>query len=302
MKTLLKWIGIVLGVLVGLIVVAAVAVFAISSSKMNRKYNVTVDNVPIPTDADSLARGKHLVEAVGGCQGCHGEDFSGMPILNDPAVAVIYSANLTSGQGGVGATFTDADFVRAIRHGVTPDGRGLLIMPSDDYHNFDDADLGAIIAYIKTVPPVDHVIPAPAPGPVGRVLFTLGALPESAASRIDHNNPPPAAPAPGVNADYGNYLASIACKGCHGPGLSGGPIPGGDPNSPPARNLTPSGELAGWSEADFVNTLRTGVTPSGEQLPGEFMPWPELGRMTDDELGAVWAYLQSVPARDAGTR
>jgi len=67
----------------------------------------------------------------------------------------------------------------------------------------------------------------------------------------------------------------------------------------PSPNLTPGGELASWSEVDFFTAIRTGVTPSGHKLSEE-MPWQNFGQMTDDELKAVWLYLQSLPALPQG--
>ena len=106
---------------------------------------------------------------------------------------------------------------------------------------------------------------------------------------------------PGVTAEYGKYLADNAgCPSCHGPGLSGGKIPQAPPDTVPAANLTPTG-LGQWTEADFVRTIRTGTRPDGRVLD-TFMPWPYYSQMTDDELGAIWRYLQSVPPRPTGTR
>jgi mono/diheme cytochrome c family protein len=83
------------------------------------------------------------------------------------------------------------------------------------------------------------------------------------------------------------------CRTCHGEELTSGKDP--DPNAPPAPNLTPGGELAGWSEADFLKAMRTGIAPGGRQL-SKYMPWVFIGQMTDDELKATWLYLQSLPA------
>jgi hypothetical protein len=105
-----------------------------------------------------------------------------------------------------------------------------------------------------------------------------------------------------VDVVYGKYLADIAgCTGCHRPGLSGGPIPAAPPDFPEAANLTPSGELVGWTEEMFITTIRTGVKPSGTPLK-EQMPSKYFALMSDDELKAIWMFLQSVPAKAAGTR
>jgi hypothetical protein len=86
---------------------------------------------------------------------------------------------------------------------------------------------------------------------------------------------------------------------CHGTELNGRLISEGGPEKYLALNLTPGGEMKGWSEEDFITALRAGVTPSGHHLI-KVMPWKYFGQMTDDELKAVWLYLQSLPALPQG--
>ena len=121
------------------------------------------------------------------------------------------------------------------------------------------------------------------------------------AEEIDHTAPRHITPEAGVTVEYGRYLA-ITCTGCHGSGFSGGPIPLAPPEFPPALNLTPGGELQGWTEGMFINTMRTGVTPSGHQLKNEYMPWMYFGQMTDEELKALFLFLRSLPATEQGNR
>lgn len=103
-----------------------------------------------------------------------------------------------------------------------------------------------------------------------------------------------------MTAEYGEYLVNInGCRACHGAQLAGGKP--SDPNSPLAPNLTPGGELIAWTDADFIQTLRTGVALSGNLLNPKFMPWPYKGRMTDDELKAIFLYLQSLPKLPTST-
>ena len=98
----------------------------------------------------------------------------------------------------------------------------------------------------------------------------------------------------GVTVEYGANLA-VGCIGCHGEKFSGGPIIGVPPDWPEASNLTPAGPLGSWSEEDFVMLMRTGVKPTGEEVNPQYMPWPAIGQMTDDELSALWLYLESLP-------
>ena len=137
-------------------------------------------------------------------------------------------------------------------------------------------------------------------GPLGRVMLALGQLPpeiEPNVISIDHDAPRPVAPQPGVTMEYGKYLTRT-CALCHGTNFNGQTVVlDGPPILTP--NLTPGGELRSWSEEDFIATLRTGVTPGGKQMRSE-MPWKYLGQMTDDEMKAVWMYLQSLPALPQG--
>lgn len=216
----------------------------------------------------------------------------------------LVASNLTAGPGGIGATYSDADWIRAIRHGVGPNRRGLLIMPADEFNQLSDADLASLLQYLKSVPKVASALPASTVSAIGRVLITLDrAIPILPAETIDHVAPRPAAPPVGVTVDYGRYLAT-SCLTCHGAGLAGGKIPGVPPDWPPASNLTPwaGAAIARWSQPEFVRTMRTGETPEGRSLARRYMPWQVLGQMTDDELQALWLYLRSLPAKASGTR
>ena len=296
MKKVLKWVGIVLGGLIGIIILAAVVLYIIGTFKINKTYDIQVAAVAVPTDAQAIERGRHIVEAIALCTECHAENLGGDILADDPVFGTLVPSNLTSGRGGIGGTYTDIDYVRAIRHGVGKDGKALAIMPSEFFNKISDADLGAIIAYLKVLPSVDNELPETSLGPLGRI-FTLLDSSILPATLIDHEAPRPPEPQVGVTEEYGSYLAFV-CTVCHGENLSGGSVPGGDPNAPLAPNLTPGGALGSWTDAQFVNTIRTGITPIGRSLDGEFMPWETFAKMTDDELGAIWLYLTSLPPRE----
>jgi mono/diheme cytochrome c family protein len=205
------------------------------------------------------------VAVIRGCTDCHGDNLAGEPLIEDPALGYLYASNLTAGQGGVDADFTDADFVRAIRHGVGSDGKPLWFMPAQEFYYLNDDDLGALIAYIKSLPPMDNVMPKNSGRLLVRILFVTGQLPLVPAELVDHNAPRPPVVEPGVTVEYGEYLA-VGCQGCHHANYAGGPILGAPPDVPPAANLTPAGELAEWAEEDFINTMRFGIAPDGDQL------------------------------------
>jgi mono/diheme cytochrome c family protein len=298
----LRWIGIGIVSLAGLLLVAVIAIYIASSVRLNKGYQIAAEPIAIPSDAASIERGRHLATSIGQCVDCHGDNLAGREFLNAPGIIRAVSANLTSGEGGAGRTFSDADWVRALRHGVAPNGKPLLIMPAQGFNALSPSDLGALIAYVKSVPAVDNV---PAPSDVqllGRALFVAGQINGLAAESIDHSAPAMPAPPAGATKEYGGYLARIGgCADCHGPNLAGGPVPGGPPDAPPAANITPGGEISGWSEADFIKTMRTGINPAGKQLDS-LMPYKYLGRLTDDELKAIYLYLKTVPSAAMGAR
>lgn len=301
MRKFLKWIGIVLGSLVGLLVLAAVILYIVGGAAWNRvyeNYDVSVGAVPVPTGEAAIADGRH-VATIHYCAFCHDDNLAGQALIDEPALAVAFAPNLTAGEGGVGATNTDDDWVRAIRHGVGHDGRGLVAMPARIWYHLSDEDLGALIAYLQSLPPIDNELPARRIGPLGRLMVALGQFPPTEAAVIDHHAPRPVAPKPGITVAYGEYLVRSTCSACHGDNLNGGSVRGLDGELEIALNLTPGGELAGWSEAEFMTALRSGVTPSGRVL-SETMPWQYVGQMTDEELRSVWLYLQSLPALEQG--
>ena len=129
----------------------------------------------------------------------------------------------------MGGILTDDDWVRAIRYGVGRDGRALF-MPADDFNFLTEADLAAVIAYAKSRPPADNVLPEREFRLLGRILMVAGKLPPPPAAMIDLSAPFQAEVPRGVTAEYGRYLTQTGgCMGCHGPGLSGGPVPGVPP-------------------------------------------------------------------------
>ena len=299
MKKVFKWIGIVLGSLVGLILVAAFVLTMMGNARFNKTYDFPPSNLTIPTDAESIARGQHFAKTL--CEGCHGPDLSGIENWFDGGpLGTVDSANLTSGEGGVGKDFTDEDFVRAIRHGIDPHGKPTFMPAVVSTAYMSDEDLGAVIAYVKSVPPVDHVTNGKQFKPMAKIMLALGMIGNLPTEEVSHDVHV-SAPARGVTVEYGAYIVDThACHVCHGQTMNGYKFP--DPTQKIITpNLTPSGDLSTWTEDDFINTIRTGVTPHGHNLNPDLMPWNEFKNMTDDELKAVWAYLQSLPPMDQYT-
>ncbi len=298
----MRWVrvlGVAIASLVVLLAIAAGLIFAISEFQIGRKYDVQVATLEVRTDATALAQGQH-VATIRGCRDCHKPDLAGAILVEDPFVGRVGAPNLTPGRS---TPLTDEDFVRAVRHGLRRDGTSLLIMPSHEYWHLSDSDLSALLAYVRSVPAVERETPPRRIALPIRAIFLFSGdevalLP---AALIDHDAPRPESPREGDVQALGKYLA-VTCTGCHGKGLGGGVIPGVGPNWPAASNLTPAGNLVRWTHEQFVTALRSGRTPEGRQLDPRYMPWPQLGTMTDAEMSALWDYLRAVPARETGTR
>ena len=241
MKKFFKWLGIVLGALLGFLAILLVVFYFKGKALAGKAYDITPENITIPTDEASIARGKHFVQAT--CTGCHSADLSGELLLDAP-FSKVYSANLTPGKGGAGSKFTNADWVRAIRHGVDDQGRDLVAMPAQTFWNFNDQDLGDIIAYLKTLPSIDKENPDPQINALGTIMFGAGLFGPDiiAANVIAHNQRPPVIPI-GVTAEYGGYLVSVSgCHDCHGPQLAGGKV------KSPERSMGPISRPAAISK------------------------------------------------------
>jgi mono/diheme cytochrome c family protein len=272
MKRLFQWTAIVLGGMLVLVAVAGLVVYSIGMKKLNQTYpNIVVETINIPTDADAVARGQHIA-TIWACTRCHGEDLSGRMITKDPLsglvplLGTISAPNLTSGKGGIASSYTDADWVRAIRHAVMPEGSGEVLM--FDYSTMSDQDLGNLIAYLKQLSPVDTNYPEANDGPILPIVNAIGLL-VPAAQRIDHLATRPASPTPGATVEYGRYLSAI-CTACHGQFISN--------------------TVKNWSHEDFIRAFHTSVLPDEKQF-GPTMSSNSFREMTDTELTALWRYF-----------
>jgi cytochrome c553 len=269
MKKFFRCCTIVLGAGIGLLLIAGFVLYVIGMQKLTKSYpSLPVEAITIPTEAVAIARGEHLA-STWSCTYCHGEDLSGKLVEDDPFLGTIPASNLTAGKGGIAAAYTDLDWIRAIRHGVKPDGRVEIMM--NNYYAMSDQDLGDLIAYLKQIPPVDADLPALHIGPILPLAPAIGYL-LPAAERIDYGAPRPANPIPSATVEYGAYL-SVNCMECHSANLSD--------------------KLQGWSEENFFRMMQTGVLPDGQRL-GTGMPL--YREMNDIELTALWLYFQTVSA------
>lgn len=286
MKRILKWIGIVVGGLLGLIILLGASAYGVSASRLNKSYEVTADfSLNVPIDPESIAAGENLV-ATYLCGDCHGEDLSGKLFVDDPVFGRVYSANLTAGENGIGAAYSDEEIARVIWYGVKPDGSPTVGMPAEFHQAIHVGDMEKLIAYLRTIPPVDSDHPQSSYGPMLRVMHATNQFPLIPAERVDASQPPLAPISPEETLAYGEYLAAF-CAHCHMADFAG------DQEMFESPNITPAA-IGTWTEAEFLRAITEGVRPDGSQIDPELMPWEAIGRHSDEELQALWAYLQTV--------
>jgi cytochrome c553 len=297
MKKILRW---VIYSLLGLIMIAALTAFILQNrftSQFDKKRDITPAAITIPTDSVSLMRGKVLSL---GCAPCHGYDLAGKAFFNDPTIGYMSSPNLTPAKGSATEHYSDADWVRAIRHGVGPSGKVFMVMPSDDFCFLSDKDLGSLIGYLKTLEAIEK--------PQGATQFTFmakvlagagvfGNLDSLFPANVINHQAVQHVTAPPIDNtfEYGKYIVNYTgCTKCHGKNLTGGKHP--DPVGPSVPDISNSGNFGKWTLEQFKTTLRSGKTPEGKIMNAEFMPFAAIGGHSDSELEALYKYIKSLPA------
>jgi mono/diheme cytochrome c family protein len=301
MRRWARRLGLAAAILVALAALAVAAVRLVSQASLAKDYRLAGETVSHAVDAAAIARGERLGRGATKCVVCHGDDLGGLMLWDNRSLGRIGAPNITGGAGSVVGGFEMEDWERAIRHGVGRDGEPLLYMPADSYWLLSDEDLAAIVAWVRSMPPIDREIPAVRISLAGRWLYLRGRFPDlNHARRIRHRAQHPAAVEPGPTAEYGRYLVDISsCRLCHGADLAGHPDAEYSRNAPP---LTPDSYFGTWSRDDFIAMMRTGVTPSGHRINEQYMVWDLVGELSDEELTAMYLYLKSRPPRVVAER
>jgi len=288
----------------GLVALAAAVLVVgaqLGDRKMQRRIDVKIAPVALRNDADSIARGRYIFMSRG-CTECHGVDGAGKTLADDGKGMLLHAPNITPVPGGVVANYTADDWTRTIRHGVKPNGRPAIIMPSEDYARLNDNDLASIVAFMRQMPA------KPGPGTTVQItmpmkaLYAFGVI-KDAAERIDHTLPPPPVMPDAATAAHGAYVVNT-CIGCHGANLSGGKIPGAPPDWPAAANLTPGDGSAMPRYADaesFKAMLRSGKRPDGSAV-SPVMPFVALKELNDVDTQALYLHLKTLSPKALGNR
>lgn len=310
----------VVGVGFGIPVLLAVILVIYVQIAWGRPLSRAAPQMVAPTDAQTVARGEYLFKYSLNCWDCHGSQGSNGPDapqaggrefdLTDVGLpggfGYLYAANITPDlETGIG-TWSDGELVRSIREGLDPEGHLLFpIMEAEWWSGLSDEDVLALVAYMRSLPPVRNEVPDNRLTFAAKALIALGVLKAQPAI-----TQPVLAPPRGATAEYGEYLVYHAstCVGCHMPrDFNTGqfdltrPFAGGLTPFPEegfittGSNLTPdpSTGIGNWNEEQFMAAMRTGLRPNGTvMLP--FMPWPSYSRWDEDDLRAVWLYLRSL--------
>mgnify|MGYP003579655710 CR=1 FL=1 len=280
MKRLLRWIGIAVAGLIGLAIAGYAVLYVLSEQALRRKYPVPPVTLAIPSDPESIKEGQRLAAVRGCLPGCHGKNGEGAVMFDQPMIARITAPNLTA----AAKKYADKELAAIIRHGVRPDGRSMLVMPSQTYAAVADQDLGRIIAFLKSLPEIPGLGPDISAGPLGRLGLAMGKF-KMAAQHIAETVPPPTAT--GEAAIRGRYLAQTICSECHGTSLRGDSNPS---FTSPDLHMTKA-----YSPEAFARLMRTGIA-IGDRTLGVMTTQSKnnLSHLTDAEIAALYSYLHSL--------
>jgi mono/diheme cytochrome c family protein len=286
MRKALRWVGIGLGAVVALLLVAALVVFVWSEIILRRDYRAAPETLPKPTAAEA-AEAPRLARVLG-CLSCHGEGLKGKLMFEAPGVAKVFAPNLTE----VAATASDRQLAAGIRQGIGHDGRGLFIMPSAMFSRLTDRETAALVGWIQTLPRAGGRTRGLSAGPIGRLLLVLGKFRPVPEVVAEYRTQSPIAL--GAALEAGRYRAATACSECHGPALTGGTA-GADEKAP---DLTVA---AGYDAAQFKALMRTGRPPDGRDLGlMTTVAKSDFSHLTDAEIESLHAYLTARAKRLGG--
>ncbi|NND58805.1 MAG: c-type cytochrome [Gammaproteobacteria bacterium] len=255
----------------------AAYVYVLSERIVHRQYEAPLQVVAVPTNAAAIVEGERLA-AIRGCSGCHGKNLAGAVFFDDFKQGRATAPNLTSAV----RDYSVAELARVIRHGVRHNGEGVQIMPSPMYYHLSDADLGKIIAYLRSLPRADGLDYEFRPGPATRWLMVRGIWapwPETVQQlgprlTIDDQSDPIA---------RGEYLALTSCSECHGQDLAGNPAFGIPPLPVMAAAYTPE---------QFDRFLSEGVAIGDRELPMmSRVARSRFSHLHPEERGAIYQYL-----------
>jgi cytochrome c553 len=284
MRPVLRWALKGLLAIVALALIVSGLVCALSEHTMRHVYREPLPGPIPPAGVGAIADGRRLAQLRGCSGGCHGTEIEGGVFMDEPLLARIVAPNLSAAV----RRYSDAELDRIIRRGVRPDGRSLVVMPSEMFSALSDADLGKILAYLHSVPP--H--PGPGRevrlGPLARLGLALGKYQTAAQLVHQADSLASAYPVPGDPTAAGAYLARTVCTECHGLDLSGGE------KAPDLRIA------AGYSAEAFTRLLRTGKASGDREL--ELMSRVARRRFShfnDAEIQALRTYLLARAARAA---
>ena len=276
-----RWVIRILGGVLVIVVVALLVLYIGSNRVINKRYTFREYAVNVPTDSVSIAQGYHFARTR--CFGCHGDSLQGTVLFDQPMIARLIAPNVPKKL----ATLTNAEFAGFMHYAVRKDGTSSFVMPTPNLYHISDQDLGALIAYIRSVPVPDNRLPGTTYGPMGRFGAMIGQFKTAVASYDTTTERVGQDPAWSTTR-RGEYVARTICIECHGEKLTG------DPSGP-----TPSLSGAiGYAPEEFTKLLRTG-TPRDTATKLTLMAEVAKGVLThlsDEEIAALYGYLKELPA------
>jgi mono/diheme cytochrome c family protein len=261
------------------------------SQKANQSFGRPAFSIAAEVKTAEVALGKRIFTVRAGCVDCHGEGGAGVKVMENGAMGSIFGSNITPFRL---SSWSDEEIAGAIRYGIHREGRSLRFMPAFDFVTLSKSDIAAVIAYLRTLKPVNQASHVNTYGPMARILAAWGKMPVMfPAFAIDQAQGFAAKPEEKLGREFGQYLAG-SCVGCHGSNYEGGKIPGGDPAWPAASNIRLGARPDVWTESKFKAIILTGKSAlTGEPIRAP-MPVHLLKQLDDTEISSLWIFLSGL--------
>lgn len=281
----LRWIRNTLIGLVALVAATVIVIYAASERMLRRHFPTTPADLTASLATASMAEGLHLAQTRG-CTGCHTPNLQGQMFVDELLVGRVASPNLTKAV----AEHSDNQLGHIIRRGVRPDGRSIVIMPSGSFSQLSDHDVSSILAYLRSVPPVEGQRRVRHIGPIARLAFLLGEFKLAAVEVLEAESLSSSYPKAGEPHWKGAYIARTTCTECHGLNLGGG-----NQGRPDLRIA------AGYTLDQFRHFMRTGKALGNRELKlMSDMARRRFSHFTDEELADLHGYLVARVGKSPG--
>ena len=250
-----------------------IAILLLSAACERKPEQFSYEGADYKTDAAKIEHGKRLATVLD-CTGCHGTNLQGTDLTDKPEDGAMYAPNVTL----LLSKYSDAELDKLIRHGVPRDGRQFWFMPVESFQFLSDRDLGALIAYLRTLKPAGTTLPPFRLNRAAQRDVDAGNMGNSKSQIAKYRDHPPIDLGP--QHAWARYMVETTCTACHNNSLEGWP------------NFTPNLDMAGaYSKPELTRLLTTGQSKTGTDVGMSAVARRQFSKLTPRERDAIVDYV-----------